>query len=167
RWALQSLFVTISGGAPRYHLAGGASAAMEANAAYDELCLTARDASSGRGDVRLSQGGTRVGGDNDITVKLANDLPASVTVNAGAGEFDLDLHDLKITDARLNIGASSTTVVLPHPSGSRAGYCRPRQPARRTLRAKILRCRFCSERATASRFCVMNASSRASLRYPA
>ena len=117
RGSLQSLSVTINGGAARYHLAGGASAAMEANAAYDELCLTARDASSGRGDVRLSQGGTRVGGDNDITVKLANDLPASVTVNAGAGEFDLDLHDLKITDARLNIGASSTTVVLPHPSG--------------------------------------------------
>ena len=117
RGSLQSLSVTINGGAARYHLAGGASAAMEANASYDELCLTARDASGGRGDVRLSQGGTRFGGDNDITVKLANDLPASVTMNAGAGEFDLDLHELKITDARLNIGASNTTVVLPHPSG--------------------------------------------------
>jgi hypothetical protein len=117
RGSLQSISVSINGAAARYHLAGGASAALEANAGYDELCLAVRDASSGRGDVRLSQGGTRIGGDNDVTVKLSNDLPASVTLNAGAGEFDVDLHELKITDARLNIGASSTTVVLPHPSG--------------------------------------------------
>ena len=61
--------------------------------------------------------GTRLGGTNEVTVALANDLPVALTVNAGAGEFDIDLHDVKVTDVRMNIGASSTMLVLPHPTG--------------------------------------------------
>jgi len=90
---------------------------VEATADPDGLCLVVRDSGAARGDIRLTQGGTRIGGSNDINVKLASDLPVSLTVNAGAGEFDLDLHDVKVTDVRMNIGASSTTLVLPHPTG--------------------------------------------------
>lgn len=117
RGSFQSYALTINGGAARYHLSSGASGAMDATANYDELCLTVRDANANRGDVRLGQGGSRIGGNNDIDVKLASDLPVSLTLNAGAGEFDIDLHDIKVTDARFNIGASSTTVILPRPSG--------------------------------------------------
>ena len=117
RGALQSYALNVNGGAARYHLRGGATDAVNATASYDELCLTVRDTVGSRGDVRLTQGGTRLGGNNDITVNLANELPVSLTVNAGAGELDLDLHDVKVTDVRLNVGASSTTLVLPHPNG--------------------------------------------------
>lgn len=117
RGSMQSYALSVNAGAARYHLGGGASAAVEANADYAELCSTVRSSDGPRGDLRLSQSGTHFGGTNDITVKLANDLPVSLTVNAGAGEFDLDLHDVKVTDVRMNIGASSTTLVLPHPTG--------------------------------------------------
>jgi hypothetical protein len=117
RSTLQSYSLRVDGGAARYHVSGGASAAVEATADFDALCLVVRDPTGSRGDIRLTQGGTRVGGSNDINVKLANDLPVSLTLNAGAGEFDIDLHDVKVTDARMNIGASSTTLVLPHPTG--------------------------------------------------
>ena len=117
RSGMQSYALRVDGGAARYRVSGGASAAVEASADFDALCLAVRDSTASRGDVRLTQGGTRIGGNNDIEVKLANDLPVSVTVNAGAGELDLDLHDLKVTDVRLNIGASSTSLILPHPTG--------------------------------------------------
>lgn len=117
RASMQSYALSVNGGAARYHVTGGASGAMDARATYDELCLTVRDSTGPRGDVRLSQGGTRLGGTNEVTVALASDLPVSLTVNAGAGEFDIDLRDVKVTDLRLNTGASSTTLVLPHPAG--------------------------------------------------
>ncbi len=117
RTSLQSYAFTLNGGAARYQLSGGASDAVDADADHDELCLGVRSAGGTRADVRLSQSVARIGGTNDITVRLASDLPVSLTVNAGAGQFDVDLHDVKVTDARLNIGASNTTIVLPRPSG--------------------------------------------------
>ena len=117
RGSLQSYVLSVNGGAARYHLRGGAVDAVNATASYEELCLTIRDTVGSRGDVRLTQAGTRLGGTNDVTVELANNIPVSLMVNAGAGEFDVDLHDVKVTDVRLNVGASSTSLVLPHPTG--------------------------------------------------
>ena len=48
---------------------------------------------------------------------VANDLPLSLQVNAGAGEFVFDLRDVRTIDARLNVGATTTTIVLPKPNG--------------------------------------------------
>lgn len=118
RGSLQSLRLSISGGAARYHLSAGATAAVTASAEGADLCLSdrsGRDAS--RGDIRLTQGGTRLSAATDVTVDVASDLPVSLQINAGAGEFVFDLHDVRLTDARLNIGASSTTLVLPKPGG--------------------------------------------------
>jgi hypothetical protein len=117
RGSLQSTALSINGGAANYHVSGGAAGALEATAGFDELCLSDRDSGGTRGDIRLSQGGTRLGGANDISVRLASDLPVTLTVNAGAGEFDLDLHDVKVTGARMNIGAATATITLPRPSG--------------------------------------------------
>lgn len=123
RGSLQSLRLTIDGGAARYALTGGAAGAVEATAEGTDLCL--RDQSrqpdssaSTRGDIRLSQAGPRFSGSADVTVRVASDLPLSLAVNAGAGEFLIDLHDVRTTDARLRVGASSTTVVLPRPAGN-------------------------------------------------
>jgi hypothetical protein len=117
RGSMQSLRLTINGGAARYHLTGGSSAAVAATADGADLCLRDQTAGAARGDVRLTQAGTRFSGNTDITVQVANDLPLSLVVNAGAGEFVFDLHDVRTTDARMNVGASSTTVVLPRPTG--------------------------------------------------
>ncbi|MDP9321423.1 MAG: cell wall-active antibiotics response protein [Chloroflexota bacterium] len=122
RGALQNLRLTVNGGAARYELTGGATGAVEATSNGTDLCL--RDQTSPRGsaaatagDIRLSQSGSHFGGNMDVTVRVANDLPLSLQMNAGAGDFVVDLHDVKVTDARMSVGASNTTVVLPHPTG--------------------------------------------------
>ena len=117
RGGIQTLTLRINGGAARYHLTSGASAAVEATTDRAELCLRDRSTTGGgRGDVVLSQSGAHFGNSPTIEVRVASDIPLSLQVNAGAGEFAMDLHDVMTTDARLNVGASSTTIVLPHPS---------------------------------------------------
>ncbi|MHB8631337.1 MAG: LiaF transmembrane domain-containing protein, partial [Candidatus Limnocylindria bacterium] len=116
RGSLRSLTLRIDGGAARYRLVGGAGDAVEVTSDRREICL--RDRSSGsRGDVRISQAGVRFGSGSDVVVTVANDLPVSLEVNAGAGEFVMDLRDVRTTDAHLSVGASSTTVILPRPTG--------------------------------------------------
>jgi hypothetical protein len=122
RGSLESLRLTVNGGAAAYRLTGGATGAVEASADGTELCLSDRTSPRGSatvtaGDIRLSQSGAHFGGHADVTVNVANDLPLSLQVNAGAGEFLIDLHDVAVTDARLSVGASNTTIVLPHPTG--------------------------------------------------
>jgi hypothetical protein len=116
RGAMQSMTLRINGGAARYHLTGGASAAVEATSDQAELCLRDRSSRSGSGDVILTQSGARFGNGPTIEVRVASDMPLSLQVNAGAGEFTMDLRDVKTSDARLAVGASNTTIVLPRPS---------------------------------------------------
>jgi hypothetical protein len=117
RGSLTSVALRIDGGGARYHLTSGATAGVvEASSDRAVVCLRDRSAGS-KGDVRLSQGGASFGGNTLIDVRVANDLPISLTVNGGAGEFVMDLHDVQLTDARVNVGASNATIVLPHPTG--------------------------------------------------
>lgn len=116
RGSLQSLSLRIDGGAARYRVTGGAADAVEVTSDHDEICL--RDRSGGaRGDVLISAARARFTGESEIIVKVANDLPLSLQVSAAAGEFMVDLRDVTMTDARLSVGASSTTIILPHPTG--------------------------------------------------
>lgn len=117
RGSASSLALRINGGAARYRIEGGARELVEATSDRDLLCLTSRANASSRGDVVISQSGTRIGGSADVSVKVANDVPLSLTMNAGAGDFLVDLHDVKVTEARFAMGAASTTLVLPHPAG--------------------------------------------------
>ena len=52
-----------------------------------------------------------------VIVAVASDVPTSLTVDAGAGEFTIDTSDIKVTDARISVGAASVRFVLPHPTG--------------------------------------------------
>jgi hypothetical protein len=117
RGNLTSLALRLDAGGSRFRIIGGATDAVEASADRAELCVRDRTAGTS-GDVRISQGGhVQFGGSEEIVLKVANDLPLSLTVNAGAGDFLIDLHDVKVTGARMSIGAASTTLVLPHPTG--------------------------------------------------
>jgi hypothetical protein len=117
RGTLDRLTLRVDAGGSRFRIVGGSANAVEVSSDQQELCVSDRTTGSA-GDVRISQGGrVQLGGSSEIVAKVANDLPLSLTVNAGAGEFLVDLHDVKTKDARLSIGASNTTIVLPHPTG--------------------------------------------------
>jgi hypothetical protein len=41
----------------------------------------------------------------------------SFDMNLGAGEFDIDLGDMRVTEGSIDIGAASLRIALPKPSG--------------------------------------------------
>ncbi|HEX9268533.1 MAG TPA: DUF5668 domain-containing protein [Candidatus Limnocylindria bacterium] len=111
-----SLDLRVRGGAARYRVTGGASGLLEAT--WDPgLCLSDRRNGS-RAELELTQGGARPGRSSDeVSVRVATDVPLALRFDAGAGDFFVDLHDVRTSEARFNVGASSMTLVLPHPSG--------------------------------------------------
>ena len=113
------LSLTLNGGATRsYHVSGGATQLVEAHSANPDLRL--RSSGTTRADVRLDQtsnGFLHPVSAGDVEIRIASDVPTSLTINLGAGEFDVDTSDVRVTDARVNIGASSMRFVLPKPSG--------------------------------------------------
>jgi hypothetical protein len=114
------LNLTLNGGATHsYHVMGGATQLVEAHSANPDLRLRVSGASA-RPDVRLDQTSSGffhpVSG-SDIQIRVAADVETSLTVNVGAGEFDVDLSDVRVSDGRLNVGASSLRFVLPKPTG--------------------------------------------------
>ncbi|OLC21753.1 MAG: hypothetical protein AUH33_01070 [Chloroflexi bacterium 13_1_40CM_68_21] len=114
------LVLAINGGAGRYHVSGGATDLVSAHSENPDLRLRASER-GGRADVRIDQIGPegffRGGGAIDVQIQIAGDVPTSFDMNAGAGEFDVDLSDVRITDVRVNTGASTTRLILPKPTG--------------------------------------------------
>lgn len=115
-----SLSLRVTGGAGEYLITGGATALVEARTGSGEIqARTSR--SGGRAEVRVEP----VAGDifrigappSGVTVKVASDVPASLRLDGGAGEFTLDMRDIVVTDARVGTGASKTRVILPTPRG--------------------------------------------------
>jgi len=49
----------------------------------------------------------------DWDIALNADIPTALTLNLGANKSVIDLHDLSITDIRLDTGASDTHLILP------------------------------------------------------
>ncbi|MEK6227367.1 MAG: DUF5668 domain-containing protein [Chloroflexota bacterium] len=114
------LLLTLNGGATHvYHVSGGSSQLVEAHSANADLGLRV-SGTKARPDIRLDQtssGFFHPVAAGDVQIRVASDVPASLTVNVGAGEFDVDLSDVRVTDARVNVGASSMRFVMPTPSG--------------------------------------------------
>ena len=115
------LNLTLNGGATRsYHVSGGATQLIEAHSTNPDMRLRVSGGSNGRAEVRLDQvssGFFRSVDNGDVEIHLASDVPTSLTINVGAGEFDVDLSDVRVTDVKVNVGASSMNFVLPKPSG--------------------------------------------------
>lgn len=117
------LALTVDAGATRsYRVSGGATELVEAHSASPDLRVRTSSRTSGTADVRVGQvsrgGFPRATSGAAIEVRVSNDVPASLTINAGAGDFDIDLSDIRVTDARVNVGASSMRIVLPKPTGN-------------------------------------------------
>ena len=113
----RSAMLRFAVGAGRFELAGGATALLEArsrNADLEERVTRAGD----RVEVRLQQEFSGFsGGDRSVTARVASDIPMELRIESGAGDFRIDLGDVKATDVRIETGASSLTLVLPRPSG--------------------------------------------------
>lgn len=120
---VKSMTLRLSAGAGTYELRGGASVLAHAESDREDLRLTRADVASDRADVRIDQGPTGSGfrfgptTGSHVLVAVASDVATSLTVDAGAGEFTIDTSDIKITDARISVGAASVRFVLPHPAG--------------------------------------------------
>jgi len=114
------LTLTLNAGATRaYGVSGGATALVEAHSAEPDLRVRIAGTTPSP-IVRLDQvspNGFFQPGGADIQVRIASDVPTSLTINAGAGQFDIDLSDVRVTAADVNVGASSMRFVLPKPSG--------------------------------------------------
>lgn len=115
RASVQSATIDITGGAAKYRITGGATDLLNATSDQRELYTT----TSGGSSVHLVQcNPAGFGGRRDVEVKLASDIPISLDVTGGAGTFDLQLADVKLSELDLTNGASTTTLDLPKPSGT-------------------------------------------------
>lgn len=107
-------------GAGTFRIGGGATQLLEATSQREDIV------------VRLDRSGprTRLGlrqdtswfpqafrGGTEWHVRLPDDVPTAFSLNAGAGDFTIDLSTLRIVDARLTIGAAQARLLLPRPSG--------------------------------------------------
>lgn len=123
RGTWNAMRLRVSAGAGTYELRGGATSLVLAQSDHDDLLLSRADLGGGRADVRVDQrlqgGGVRFGPAtaSRVTVRVASDVATSLTVEAGAGEFTIDTSDIRLTDARISVGAASVRFVLPHPTG--------------------------------------------------
>ena len=124
RQSATSLALEINGGAGQFRVVGGSPALVEAHSASADLRVrrspdVVPQTTSTHADVRIDQiGNRRVGGvATDVETRIASDIPTELSINGGAGEFMIDLSDVKITSAELNVGAASLTLTLPKPSG--------------------------------------------------
>jgi len=115
-----ALTLHLNGGAGTFNVSGGGTDLVSATSDQDNLVVRTSGRSD-RTDVRVDQSdqGPRFGGGvpTHIDVKIASDVPTSFDMNAGAGEFVVDLRQVKLTDARINIGAASLRIVLPKATG--------------------------------------------------
>jgi hypothetical protein len=110
-------------GAGRFRLEGGAGSdnLVEVASTNDDIA-TRVERSGDRALVRLRQDlawwPDAWRGGSDWTVRVAGDVPTIVTMNAGAGDFSVDLSGMSIADARMQIGAAQARIVLPRPRGT-------------------------------------------------
>ena len=51
-------------------------------------------------------------------VSVPSDMPVALTLNLGAGDFDIDLSNVLLTEATINNGASNLEIALPRANGN-------------------------------------------------
>jgi hypothetical protein len=120
RASATSLSLDLNGGAGRFRVSGGSTTLVEAHSPSEDLRLRRADFDSGgqHADVRIDQtGNRRVGGATiDVETRIASDIPTDLSINGGAGDFAIDLSNVTIRSAELNVGAASLTLTLPKPT---------------------------------------------------
>lgn len=123
RAGVSSLSLRVEGGAGTYTIAGGASALVEARSDGGDISVR-NDPRDAEANVRVQPAG--FGGDHvvfggappmNVDVRIASDVPTTLRVQGGAGDFSVDLRDVRVREARVETGASKVEITLPKPSG--------------------------------------------------
>ncbi len=120
RAAVTDLALTVNYGAGSLDLAGGGGALVSVSSTREDVSRTV-DKSDTSATVVLSSDDRTMfgvdGRDRRWVVALPSDVRTALTLNLGAGSFDIDLGDVLVTRAVINTGAASTAIVMPRPRG--------------------------------------------------
>lgn len=120
RAAATDLSLTVNYGAGTLTLAGGGTDLVAVRSSQQDVRRTV-DQSGQTASVTISSGedGTFFNSrDRSWAVTLPNDVRTGMTLNLGAGNFDVDLSNVQVRRATINAGASDLTLTLPKPSGN-------------------------------------------------
>lgn len=104
--------------AGKLKLGGGAKEFFEGEFAYNVPAWKPEvryDGSGFRGRLSVQQGsgGAQLGDTkNEWVMKLANDIPLDLNIRCGAGENELDLHELTLRSAEVHLGAGQVDMDL-------------------------------------------------------
>ena len=107
-------------GAGTFRLGGGSNQLLEVHSSVADVAAQQRR-DGNLAQVRLRQDVASFGawrGGTNWEIRLASDVPTRLKFDAGVGSFDVDLSGLSIVEARLQVGAARTRVVLPRPRGA-------------------------------------------------
>ncbi len=114
------LELEIGVGAGTFRLGGGSGQLVEVHSSVADIAAQERR----EGDlaqVRLRQDVASFGGWRGGTsweIRTASEIPTRLRFDAGAGSFDIDLSSVAIVEARFQVGAARTRIVLPRPRGN-------------------------------------------------
>ncbi len=113
------LELEVAVGAGTFSLGAGSGQLLDVRSTVSDIAAQQRR----DGDlvqVRLRQDLASFGGwraNTNWEIHLAPDIPTRLKFDAGAGSFDVDLELLAIVEAKLQVGAARTRIVLPRPRG--------------------------------------------------
>lgn len=116
-----SLDLRVSGVAGEFVVSGGASALVDVRSEGGEIRVrTERD--GGRAEVRVDPAGAFDifafdRGGSSAEVRVASDVPVRVQLEGAAGDFRLDMSEMRVTSVDVEVGAADLVVVLPRPQG--------------------------------------------------
>jgi hypothetical protein len=121
RRSVTSLSLDVNGGAGRFRVSGGSTMLVEAHSPNEDLRIRRAEfeKSGEHADVRIDHSGSRRV-TADVETRVASNVPTDLELNGGAGEFFIDLSDMMVSSAELNVGAASLTLTLPRPTPATA-----------------------------------------------
>ena len=121
RAGVSDLTFTVNYGAGQLSLAGGGSQLVSVQSSKEDVSRTV-DQNGSAATVTVSSNENAIfgidGRDRRWDVRLPSDVRTSMTLNLGAGDFDVDLTNVQVSRATINSGASDLKVTLPKPSGN-------------------------------------------------
>ena len=115
RAAASDLNLTVNYGAGTFALTSGGSDLVSVRSSQEDVTRTVNQNGSSA-SVTLSSNRADfmwMGPDRRWDVQVPSDVRAGMTLNLGAGDFDVDLTSVQLTRATINAGASDLTVRLP------------------------------------------------------
>lgn len=121
RAGVTDLGLTVNYGAGQFSLTGGGTDLVAVSSTSEDVSRTVDQNNNGATVTVSSDSNTMFGvdgRDRRWNVQIPSDVRTSMTLNLGAGDFDVDLSNVQLTRGTINAGASDLTVTLPKPSGN-------------------------------------------------